>query len=349
MLRPCGDFKESYKEDEQVFKTRFTRWAFRIFLVFLFFLPFFCKPYYLHLLNIIGIYIIGAVGLNILIGYTGQISIGHGAFMGLGAYCSALLYLRLGIPFPFCLLLGALMTSFMGVIIGLPSIRIKGMYLAMITLAAQVCFTFAVVNTPGLTGGDLGLTIPSPLESIHWDHGKIFYYIIIAFTVLGLIMAKNLFRTKVGRAFIGIRDYDIAAEIIGIEVGRYKLLSFCISSMYAGVAGGLWAFYFGTISHEQFTLSVSIDYIAMILIGGMGSILGSIFGAIFILLIPEFLTNLGSSLRGTITVDISSYLSIINRGLFGFLIIFFIIFEPEGLKRIWDRTRAYFKLWPFSY
>jgi branched-chain amino acid transport system permease protein len=222
------------------------------------------------------------------------------------------------------------------------------MYLLVSTLAAQVLFTFAIVNLPDWTGGDLGLIVPRPIEDSR-AHARLFFWLTLGAAVGGVLYARNLLRTRVGRALMSVRDNDLAASVLGVDVARYKLLAFLLSSCYAGLAGALVAYYLGVISYESFSLGMSVQYISMILIGGLGSISGAVFGAIFVGLLPEMLSNVALAARGVVGLDVSGHLAIVNKGLFGLLIIGFLIGKPEGLSRLWADTKRYWKLWPFSY
>jgi branched-chain amino acid transport system permease protein len=351
MLRPCGNFNKSYKEDEAIFQTTFIKLTMLLFVILLFFVPFITSQYLLNFISIIGIFIIGAIGLNIMTGFTGIISLGHGAFLGFGAYATAVLLARYNLHLLIALPLGALFAGFLGLITGLASLRIKGMYLAIVTLAVQVIFEFVILEAAKLTGGDLGMEVrlSEPFSLQIGSGQKVFYFLILSILIASIIFARNIFRTKPGRLFIAIRDNDLACQVLGIPVGKYKLLSFWLGNLYAGMAGGLWAAYTGMICPSQFSLKLSLQFLSMILIGGMGSIIGTIFGTIFILSIPELLANISTAIRGMFNIDITTYLSIINNALFGMLIIAFLIYEPYGLGRIWWKTKTYFKLWPFSY
>jgi branched-chain amino acid transport system permease protein len=349
MLRPCGNYKRTYAEDTAIFQTRFIRTCIGIFIVLLFLFPVILSPYLLNFTNIIGIFIIGAVGMNLVAGCTGVISIGHGVFVGLGAYATAILMNNFGIQFIFAFPLGAIIAAFLSLIPGIACLRIKGIYVLMPTLAAHVAFNFVIIEAANLTGGDLGLSLPKPFN-MPLEDAHILYFYIIFLLVVGLILfARNLLRTKIGRIFLAIRDNDLASEVIGIHVGKYRLVVFWLGSLYAGISGALWAGYVGVISVEQFGIDLSIQFLAIILIGGMGSILGSIFGTIFMLSIPEILSNLATLSKEIIGLDTSQSLQIINNGIFGLLIICFLIYEPLGLARIWWKVKNYWKLWPFSY
>ncbi len=237
--------------------------------------------------TLIGFAIIGAVGLNLLTGFTGQISLGHAAFIGVGGYATAILITRVGIPFWFALPAAGLISAAVGLIIGIPSLRVKGLYLVIATLAAQFILEYVFMHWESMTRGIRGINVPPPsLGGFVFDTEKSFYFLTLFLVILGVGFARNLVRTKWGRAFVAIRDRDLAAEIMGINLFRYKLVAFGLSSFYAGIAGGLWANFMKVVTPEHFPFSLSIQYLAMIIVGGLGSVLGSIMGAIFMTLGP---------------------------------------------------------------
>jgi branched-chain amino acid transport system permease protein len=253
------------------------------------------------------------------------------------------------LPFYVAIPVAALVTAVFGLLFGLPSLRLKGLYLAIATLAAHFITTYVIIHWEGMTGGVLGLLVPAPmLFGLALDSDARIFYVIFACVIPAAFFAKNLFRTKVGRAFIAIRDRDVAAQVIGVSLFKYKLLAFSISSFYAGIAGGLMAHHSRILFPDAFTLLVAIDYLAMIIIGGMGSILGSILGALFMTLLPEILKLTATSLSGVYPQSFGLIAS--SRDvIFGLAIITFLIVEPEGLARIWSRVRTYWKLWPYAY
>jgi branched-chain amino acid transport system permease protein len=345
----CGGFRVRYRDDERIFDTHLPIAGIVVFVGILGLVPLFASTYWLDVLNRIGIAIIGAIGLNILIGFTGQISIGHAAFLAVGAYTTAVLEAQLALPFYVAIPVAALVTAVFGLLFGLPSLRLKGLYLAIATLAAHFITTYVIIHWEGMTGGVLGLLVPAPmLFGLALDSDARIFYVIFACVIPAAFFAKNLFRTKVGRAFIAIRDRDVAAQVIGVSLFKYKLLAFSISSFYAGIAGGLMAHHSRILFPDAFTLLVAIDYLAMIIIGGMGSILGSILGALFMTLLPEILKLTATSLSGVYPQSFGLIAS--SRDIiFGLAIITFLIVEPEGLARIWSRVRTYWKLWPYAY
>ncbi len=351
-FHPCGNFKESYAQEITVFETDFGRFWLLVGLVLLFgVLPFVSSPYFLYVCNMIGIAAISALGLNILIGYTGLISLGHGAFFGVGAYAAAILATRLGLPFWVCVPAAGFVTALTGMVFGIPSGRLKGLYLTIATLAGQFIIEYILVHWESLTQGTMGIVLPeATLFGLVIDGDRPFFYVIFICLVLVTWMTKNIMRTRYGRAFIAIRDNDRAAEGMGIPIFPYKLLSFGISSFYAGFAGAIWAFYMISITSETFTLSLSVEYIAMVIIGGLGSIPGAIFGAVFITGLNEILrwfTDLFMNMG--MATGFGLNMASLRELAFGLAIVLFILFEPKGLAEIWRIVRSNFRLWPFSY
>jgi len=347
----CGEARFSYNEDESIFERRRSKWLLCGFIAFLFFFPSLpgVDNYILNLSNLAGIAIIGAIGLNILTGFTGQISLGHGAFLGVGAYTSAILSQKLHFPFLLALPCAGGMTALLGLFFGIPSLRLKGLYLAIATLAAQFIIEFGIVHWDSLTNGPRGILVPAAsIGPLVFDTDRRYYYLVLVVVILTTAFALNLFRTRVGRAFMAIRDRDISAEVIGVNLYRYKLYSFFVSSFVVGIAGSLWAHYIEIITNEHFGITVSISYLAMIIIGGLGSVLGSILGAIFIVLLPETLRLVAGELSASFPSIIAALASV-REITFGAIIVLFLTFEPEGLAAIWRRVYNYWHLWPFSY
>lgn len=352
--REAGNFKTTYAADMAVFPLPITRWTVLvIFLLFAVVFPAILDDYYLSIINLVLIAVVGALGLNILVGNTGQISVGHAAFMSVGAYTAANLAVRLGLPFWITLPAGGLMAALIGALVGIPSLRIKGLYLAIATLASQLIIEWVINHTPAISGGvQASIQVPRPVV-FGYDvrtQGQLYFFLLF-FAVIAIVGAINIVRSRIGRAFIAIRDQDIAAEIIGINIFRYKLIAFAISSFYAGVCGVLYTYYFGIANYEAFQIVVSVDYLAMIIIGGLGSVLGSILGAIFVTMLPIairlFVEAFGSHIWET--GALSAVAASMRLIIFGFLIILFLVVEPEGLNRLWRNIRNYFRVWPFSY
>lgn len=345
----CGDYRTTYKDDSKIFQTPFVRVCVSALLILMIIFPLVSTSYHLSLMIQILIAVIGAVGINILTGFTGQISLGHGAFIGIGAYTSGILTTKLGAPFWLALPCAGLMAAFIGMFVGIPSLRLKGLYLAIATLASQFILEWIFLRWEPVTGGSYGMILERPhIASFVFDADKHYYYIVFGVAVLSVLFATNLVRSRAGRAFMAVRDHYISAEIMGIDIFRYKLLAFGISSFYAGVAGCLMGHYMMFISSEQFTIGVSIQYLAMIIIGGLGSVLGAIYGAVFMVLLPEVLTIVTSNLSW-IYPNISDFILSIQDGVFGLIIVLFLIFEPDGLAHRWQLIKAYWKLYPFSY
>ena len=352
--RECGVLKTTYEADMALYPLPIARWTVAaLAVIFFVVLPLTLHEYYLSVANLVWIAVIGALGLNILVGYTGQVSIGHGAFMSVGAYTAANLATRLDSPWPVNLLAGGLMAALVGAVVGIPSLRIKGLYLAIATLAGQLIIEWTINHVTFISGGvQASIEVPRPrLGTMVLDSQRDMYYFLLVFVVLAIVGTMNLVRSRVGRAFIAIRDQDIAAEIIGINIFRYKLLAFAISSFYAGVTGVLYTYFLGIANYEQFQIGVSIDYLAMIIIGGLGSVLGSIFGAIFVTLLPIVIRYAMEAFGGVFfsQATVLNLIPNLRLVLFGALIIAFLIVEPEGLNRLWRNIRSYFRVWPFAY
>ncbi len=332
-----------------MFRTLFKRfWLFAL-LCFVVLYPAISDRYSVYIANLVMISIIASLGLNILTGYTGQISLGHGAFVAIGAYAYALMYGKLQLPILMAVLGAGFVSGVMGVIIGMPALRMKGLYLAMATLAFHFIVEQTIMNWEGLTGGYQGLTIPKPSLlgyslRMEWK----FYYFELAFCLSMVFVAANLGRSKIGRALCAIRDRDLAAEAIGISLTKYKLLSFFISSVYAGIAGALMAGCLGRVAPYDFTLLLSISYISMVIVGGLGSVVGSILGSIAITLLP-FLLNAVTDMLSVYYPLISTRFGDMKTFVYGIIIVVFLIWEPDGLAGRWRRVKVYFTNWPFTY
>jgi branched-chain amino acid transport system permease protein len=337
--------KQSYAADAALFDTATQRVWLALLAALLVLFPFMASSYWLYLACLVAIHVASATGLNILTGYTGLVSLGQAAFMGLGAYTVAILETRVGTPFVLNLLAGGVVAMLGGLVVGIPSLRVKGLYLAIATIAASFITHFLFANMK-FAGGTGGLTVPpAQFFGMALDTSFRLYWLIVPVTGLMLLGAANLFRTRVGRAFIAIRDRDISAEVLGIPLLRYKLLSFGLSSFYAGVAGGLWAYFFRVVTPESFPLQMSIFFLAAIIVGGMGTILGGVLGAVFMTMVPEVLKLVVGWLPGG--TELAVFLSPVRTILFGALIVGFLIFEPHGLAEVWRRIRRFFHLWPF--
>lgn len=357
LYREAGQFKASYVEDQQILPIRQDRVAVALLLAFAFLIvPLIANEYWLSAILIpLLIFALATLGLNLLTGYAGQLSLGTAAFMAVGAFAAYNFVLRVpGIPLLVAFAAAGVCAALVGIVFGLPSLRIKGFYLAVATLAAQFFVVWAltkfgwfsnysssgVINAQKMT--ILGHSFDSPLAK---------YMLVLSIVALLALAAKNMVRSSVGRAWMAVRDMDVAAEVIGIRILHTKLLAFAVSSFYCGVAGALYAFaYLGTVEPEGFNLDLSFRVLFMVIIGGAGSVLGSFLGAGFIVLLPIFLDTMAHpielALGMTLPPGLMSNLELI---VFGSLIIFFLIVEPNGLARLWQIGKEKLRLWPFPH
>ena len=357
LYREAGQFRSTYAEDQQIFPIRQDRIAMAVLLVVAFVaVPLFGDQYWLSaILTPFLILALAALGLNILTGYAGQLSLGTAAFMGIGAFMAYNAMLRVPhMPILGGFIVGGLSAAAVGIVFGLPSLRIKGFYLAVATLACQffVLWTlnrvgwFSNYSSSGVITAQkitiLGYVVDTPAAK---------YLLTLAVVAVMALAAKNLMRSETGRAFMAVRDMDVAASVIGIPMMKTKLLAFAISSFYCGVAGALYAYtYLGTVEPEAFTLDLSFRVLFMIIIGGVGSILGSFLGAAFITLFPIFLNLASKWLENRLGIEMShAVVSNSEAIIFGGLIIFFLIVEPNGLARLWQITKEKLRLWPFPH
>lgn len=346
---PSGTRNYTYAQDMAIFRTK-THWA----LLLALFVILGTGPLYwgswISVAILIGITIIAATGLNILTGYCGQLSIGHAGFIAVGAYTSAVLTSRLDLPFLVGLLCAGIMSGLIGMFFGIPSLRVKGFYLAITTIAAQVIIIWVINHWSNVTGGFMGMAAPpASIGPIVFVSKTSIYYLVLVFTVLVVFLAKNLARTRVGRAFIAVRDNDLAAEVMGINLFRYKILAFFIGCFLAGIAGSLLSARVGWVTTEHFSLIDSILYVGIIIIGGLGTTTGPIFGAIFIRLLEKGVTELAPALERAFPAIPAGFTTGFGPALFGLAIVLFLILEPRGLSHRWQLFKASYRLWPFSY
>ncbi|WP_210496877.1 branched-chain amino acid ABC transporter permease [Microvirga antarctica] len=306
-------------------------------------LPLVAPRYWVYFAGILGINIIATHGLNIMTGYTGLLSLGHAAFVGVGAYTVALAQLHLGLPFYIAIPLAGCAAAVIGIGFGLPSLRIRGLYLVIATLAAQFILNFVFVHWQSVTKGDVGLTVqPATVFGFPLNNETRVYYLILFCLVVATWFAVNVIRSRVGRAFIAIRERDLTAEVLGVQIVWYKLVAFALGSFYAGVAGGLLAYFNQFVNPEQFGLLLSVFFLSAVIVGGMGSTLGAVLGAIFMTLLPEFLREGALAVGGTFGFDIASILVPLREAVFGLLMVAFLILEPRGLAQLWKRARTRF-------
>jgi branched-chain amino acid transport system permease protein len=354
LYREAGQFKTSYREDQRIFPIRQDRYAVVLLLAFFFLVvPAIADEYWLKAILIPTlIFALAAIGLNILTGYAGQLSLGSAAFMAVGAFAAYNLILRIdGLPVLLAFAGGGLAAALVGIVFGLPSLRIKGFYLAVATLAAQFFIIWVLTKVPWFSNYSSSGVITAQQVEIFghvFDSPQSRYLLTLAIVALLALLAKNMVRSAVGRAWMAVRDMDVAAEVIGIRPMRAKLLAFAVSSFYCGVAGALYAYtYIGTVEPEGFNLDLSFRILFMIIIGGVGSILGSFLGAAFIVLLPILLNVVVPALfEGALPQSLTSNLELI---IFGGLIVFFLIVEPHGLARLWQIGKEKLRLWPFPH
>jgi branched-chain amino acid transport system permease protein len=333
----------------RIFPSPSAKISLAIFLIFLITLPIFAGEYIVLITCLCGLATISALGLNILTGYTGQLSLGHASFMAIGGYTAALLGGHFHFPFELNIVFAGLVASLAGLVVAIPSLRLKGLYLIITTMAFQFIVEYILMHWERLTEGERGIPV-HPYSAIGLNLGSRAQqlYIVILLTILAAIFTKNLAMTRTGRALIAIRDHDVAAEIIGVNLSKYKIMAFITSSFMAGIGGCLYAYVYQRITPEIFTFFVSIEYVAMIIVGGMGTVLGSIMGACFMTLLPQFLGMIFGPLASAYPF-MANRLGSINIVVYGLIIIFFLLYEPDGLFGIWIRIKNYWRLWPFKY
>jgi len=347
---PSGIYSDQYKKDMRIIKTKTQMVMSVCGLIMLFVLPElpYVSGYILRLIIGASIALIICLGLNILTGYCGQLNIGQSAFVMVGAFTSALLNSKFGLPFWATFIPAGLAAATVGVFFGIPSVRLKGLYLALTTLGAQIILAWIALFGFPITAAGFSVD-PIKIGSIAFNTPQKFYYIAIPFAVVMTFFAKNMMRSKPGRAFIAVRDNDKAAEGMGIDIFRYKLLAFAICTFYAGVAGSLLVHYMMWAQLESFTLQDSIWYLVMIIVGGLGSIEGTIFGVIFITVLKEIVFVIGPIAETKLSflpMGAGSGLLLI---IIGGMAILFLTVEPRGLAHRWNLFKAYYRLWPFGY
>lgn len=353
LYRENGQFKVSYRQDQQIFPIRQDRVFIGLLLIIaIVIIPLLSSNYFLGGIMIpFLILAMAAIGLNILVGYCGQISMGSGAFMAVGAYAAW----NFGVRFPelpliFQLLLGGVFATLVGILFGIPSMRIRGLYLAVATLAAQFFVDWTFLRIPFFTNNSssgsvsvppldfFGLPLQTPLQK---------YLFVLGLVIVIAILAKNLVRGAIGREWMAIRDMDVAAAVIGIRPMYAKLSAFAVSSFIVGVAGALWGYiHLGSWEPSAFDLNRSFQLLFMVIIGGLGSIVGSFFGAAFIVLVPILLNRIPDMLGLPLGVDTAAH---IEHMVFGALIVFFLIVEPHGLARLWSIAKEKLRIWPFPH
>jgi len=346
---PSATFNERYEQDMAVFRTRLQWILLAGGIVLGLCLPLFVGNYMLTIIVTAMTAVIATLGLQILTGFCGQLSVGHAAFVAVGAYASAIFMGQSSLPFGVAVAAAGIIAGLVGLVVGLTSIRLKGFYLIISTLAAHFIIVYIIVHWTSVTGGSFGLSAPAPkLAGINFARPSNYFYIVFAALLVATYVAKNIARTNVGRVFVAIRDNDLAAEVMGVNLTAYKLLAFFIGCAFAGVGGALAAHARGVISPDNYTLIQSFWYLAYLIIGGLGSITGVFFGVIFIAILNNGLGSILAFLSGTFP-GASSLLAPLMLVVLGLVIVLFLTFEPRGLAHRWEIFKAYYRLWPFSH
>jgi len=352
-LIPSGDFRTSYAADTTIFPTTTSRNFAILSVVLACLAPQFLPNYWLSISIQIGIFAIAALGLNVLVGFTGQISIGHAAFFLFGAFTSAFISNNLPIPVFLAIPLAGVVTALVGLIFGIPAARLKGLYLVIATLAAQYILLDFFSRAEWFSGGSVPASAnPFSIFGHTLRGDRQYFYVVLAYLVLSFLLVTNLMRTRDGRALVAIRDHYLSAEIMGINLTKYRTLSFAIAAFFAGIAGALYAHYQLVISQEGFGIERSILFLAMIIIGGTGSIMGTLMGTAFVVLLPESMEWISLQLKGGAidrALSLNNNITFLREIAIGLIIIAFLMFEPDGLAHRWRQIKTYWKLYPFSH
>ena len=341
-----GYFRTSYNQDIILLDTRTQKFSFAIFCLFLLILPFFAKPLVVDIANQVFLACIGSLALMLLTGFAGLVSLGQAGLLAAGAFTAGVLFREFAAPIWVTLPASACIGAIIGFIFGLPSLRLRGLYLAVSTLGLHFIVVYIGGEYETRRGFSSGITLDPP-SFFGWtlSDGRAWYFVLLAFAVGATLFSINLLRSKSGRAWRALRANETVAEALGVHVSRYKLLAFVISSTMTAVAGCLFSYYRSFVSVEAFSLFLSIQYVAMLIIGGLGSITGALLGALFVTLLPYFVEWATAVLP--LPSSISSLVFAINQAVFGIVMVIFLIFEPQGLIGIWQRLQNYFLLWPF--
>jgi len=352
-LLPSGDFRTSYAADTMIFPTTTSRNFAIAGVVLLCFAPKLFSEYWLSVSIQVGIFSIAALGLNILVGFTGQISIGHAAFFLFGAFTSAYVSNNFPIPVFFAIPLAGVITALVGLIFGLPAARLKGLYLVIATLAAQYILLDFFSRAEWFSGGSVPASAkPFSIFGYTLRGDRQYFYVVLAYVVVCYLLVTNLMRTRDGRALVAIRDHYLSAEIMGINLTKYRTLSFGLAAFFAGIAGALYAHYQLVISQEGFGIERSILFLAMVIIGGTGSIMGTLMGTAFVVLLPESMEWISAGLKGSAidkALALNNNITFLREIAIGLIIIAFLMFEPDGLAHRWRQIKTYWKLYPFSH
>jgi len=348
-MLPCGTFNEDYGRDTAVIRTRL-QWLLTILaLAVLLTLPLYGSYYLVGLVNKMAIWVIAILGLQLMMGYCGLISFGQVAFMAVGAYTSAILTATLGWPFWAALPMAGIVAGLAGIIGGAPAMRIKGFYLALATLAIHYIVTWLVIHL-NITGGAVGMRVPAPtIGAFAFDTDQTMFYIIIPMMLMMTYFAKNLARSRIGRAFVAIRDNDLAAAVMGVNLFYHKLLAFFIGCFFAGIAGSLYVHWYTFANVEMFPLNDAVFYIGILIVGGLGTITGVFFGTVFILGLIELVITASPTLTAAFPALGIAPAAALGATAFGVIIVLFLIFEPRGLAHRWAIFKVSYRLFPFAY
>ena len=348
-MLPCGTFNEDYGRDTAVIRTRL-QWGLTVLaIILLLSVPLFGGYYVLGVINKMAIWIIAVMGLQLTMGYCGLISFGQVAFMAIGAYTSAILTATLGWPFWLALPMAGIAAGLAGIIGGAPSLRIKGFYLALATLAIHYIVAWLVIHLH-ITGGAVGMHVPSPaVGNFAFDTEYRMFYIIVPVMLLMTYFAKNLARSRVGRAFVAIRDNDLAAAVMGVNLFYYKLLAFFIGCFFAGIAGSLLVHWYAFANVEMFGLTDTVFFVGMLIVGGLGTITGVFYGVIFFSVLIELVLLAAPTLTDLFPAVGMAPAAALGASAFGVIIVLFLIFEPRGLAHRWQLFKASYRLFPFAY
>jgi len=346
--RASGYFRTSYADELPLVQTTLQRLSLKAVLLALLVFPFFATSFQLDLACQVFLAAIGALSLMLLTGYAGQVSLGHAGLIAAGAFTAGILAKELNAPFWVTIPAAAVVGALLGVVFGLPSLRLRGLYLAVSTLALHFVVVYLGGEYETKRGYSTGIVVDPPkLGGFELIDGRLWYFVMLAFAVGTLLICLNLLRGRTGRAWRAIHSHETVAEALGIGIAGYKLLAFVVSSALTAVAGALFAYYRGFVSVEAFSLFLSIQYVAMVIIGGMGSLLGAILGAVFVTLFPYAIENGMRLLPGA--EKLAGAVFAVNYAAFGLVMVLFLVFEPQGLVGIWKRLQSYFVLWPFKH
>lgn len=348
MPRASGHFRTAYAQDFALVETRLERSSMGVFIAVLVAFPLLASPFQLDLACQVFLAAIGSLSLMLLTGYAGQISLGHAGLMAAGAFTTGILIKEASAPFWLALPASALVGGLLGILFGLPSLRLRGLYLAVSTLALHFVVVYLGGEYEAKRGYSTGIVIDPPsIAGFALTDGRVWYFVLLAAAAATLLLCVNLLRSRTGRAWRAIRGHETVAEALGINIAGHKLLAFVISSAITSVAGALFAYYRGFVSVEAFSLFLTIQYVAMIIIGGMGSLLGAVLGAVFVTLFPYLIEAALHALPRA--QQYAGILFAVNYAAFGVVMIAFLLFEPSGLVGIWRRVQSYFLLWPFKH